>query len=101
MCGWARPWAACAGDGDPRRVKRQRKALQCGHWVFRLVYRFDLELRDAMDPDQSLRVLVNDSEGELLGEDPERLAADDASKERGQALVEGLLSSGKYRDLGH
>jgi len=54
-----------------------------------------------MDPEQSLRVLVNDADGELLGEDPERLAADDASMERCQALVEGLLCSGENRDLGH
>eukprot|EP00421_Protoceratium_reticulatum_P069491 CAMPEP_0168426182 /NCGR_PEP_ID=MMETSP0228-20121227/35703_1 /TAXON_ID=133427 /ORGANISM="Protoceratium reticulatum, Strain CCCM 535 (=CCMP 1889)" /LENGTH=145 /DNA_ID=CAMNT_0008440189 /DNA_START=96 /DNA_END=530 /DNA_ORIENTATION=- len=30
-------------------AKRRRQALPCGHWIFRLEYRFCLELRDASD----------------------------------------------------
>mmetsp|Transcript_24418 Transcript_24418/g.44256 ORF Transcript_24418/g.44256 Transcript_24418/m.44256 type:complete len:722 (+) Transcript_24418:60-2225(+) len=102
-CGHTFP-ASFAGD-DVRAAKRQRKVLPCGHWLFRLEYRFKLGLQDAGAPANApeFHVFVVDEAGELLGAKPDEVASDPAARLRAQQLLEALQKdAGQDRtEFGH
>jgi len=102
-CGHTFP-ASLAGD-DVRAAKRQRKVLPCGHWLFRLEFRFRLSLRDAGAPADAapFPVFVADEVGELLGTKPDEVATDPAARLRAQQLLDALWKdAGQERaEFGH
>lgn len=76
-----------APSTDVRAMKRQRKLLPCGHWLFKLEFRFKLELEDG---DETLLVFVTDS-GEVFGESPEDLIGDQEACQRVQQSLDALV----------
>jgi len=95
-CGQTFAWGYGARDGgEVWAAKRRRQTLPCGHWIFRLEYRFGLELRDKRDREAaSLKVFVSDHRGEIFGFSPERVVADLEARRQAQQLLEALLQGG-------
>jgi len=54
---------------DVTAAKRRRRCLPCGHYFFKLEYRFSMLLRDQICPEDEVEVSVStpDARGELLG----------------------------------
>lgn len=76
-----------APEQDVRAVKRQRKVWPCGHWLFRLQFRFKLALQQ---DEHSLWVFVADEFSGLLGETAEAVVGDRDAQERAQKRLDAL-----------
>mmetsp|Transcript_107465 Transcript_107465/g.190378 ORF Transcript_107465/g.190378 Transcript_107465/m.190378 type:complete len:794 (-) Transcript_107465:59-2440(-) len=96
-CGHCYVWCqVCADTSDAREAKRRRLTLPCGHWMFHLVFKFLLQLRDVEDRRQSLSVSVCDESGELFGVAPDEAGADSAARQRVQQLLDALLNNAAH-----
>eukprot|EP00928_Gymnodinium_smaydae_P002280 TRINITY_DN10802_c0_g6_i1.p1 TRINITY_DN10802_c0_g6~~TRINITY_DN10802_c0_g6_i1.p1 ORF type:complete len:738 (+),score=119.60 TRINITY_DN10802_c0_g6_i1:156-2216(+) len=84
-----------ASNVDSRSAKRPRQALPCGHWLFRLEYRFRLRLRDLVNAEDVLVVCVADSSGEFLGAPPAAVVeAPSQERRHAQRMLDMLLGGG-------
>lgn len=88
-----------APDQHVRAVKRQRKVWPCGHWLFRLQFRFKLALQQ---DEHLLWVFVADEFSGLLGETAEDVVGDSAARARAQKRLDALredLSKPRMQEL--
>lgn len=85
--------------GDLHSAKRQRRILPCGHWLFRLEFRFKLELHDNECAGSApfIWVFVADESGELLRARPEDVLLDAATRQRVQRTLDSLLQAKEER----
>ncbi|CAK9014572.1 unnamed protein product [Durusdinium trenchii] len=79
-----------------RALKRQRKVWPCGHWLFRLEFRFKLLLQE----EECLQwVFVADEANGLLGESADEVAENLEARERAQKRLDALREDlGKPRE---
>jgi len=90
-----------APDSDVRAVKRRRQVWPCGHWLFRLEFRFKLALQQ---DDQLIWVFVADEFCALLGESAEDVVGNHEARERAQKRLNALredLSKPRVPELSH
>jgi len=88
VCGASFPWKG----GEEKGAKRRRFALPCSHWLFDLAFEFELELRDAAQPNSAIEVAVRDQQGTLFNITPQTAASDPAKLDRAQEMLRHLLA---------